>query len=75
MTTQDITAMTALLCNLITYELEIKQVLEASDQESANYMDFRHDLAYAIAQATQPTQQEPTQETTVDRWLTAEGYQ
>ena len=58
MTTQDLTALTSLLCHLVTYELEITQALETSDQETADFLDFRHGLAYAIAQATQPTQQE-----------------
>ena len=51
MTTQDIQSLTAILCNLITYELEITQALETSDQEVSGFLDFRHDLAYAVSQA------------------------
>lgn len=60
MTTQDLSALTSLLCHLVTYEFEITAALEAADQETANYLDFRHDVAYAIAQSTQPTQLETT---------------
>ena len=54
MTTQDITALTSLLCALVTYEVEISAALEASDLEISNYMDFRYDLSHAIATALDP---------------------
>ena len=54
MTTQDITALTGLLCALVTYEVEISQALENADLEISNYMDFRYDLSHAIATALDP---------------------
>jgi len=59
MTTQDITALTSLLCALVTYEVEISQALENADLEISNYIDFRYDLAHALAVVIDPDS-EPT---------------
>lgn len=83
MTTQDIQSLTAILCNLITYELEITQALETSDQEVSGFLDFRHDLAYAVSQAiarnasidpeTDPTQDQEATDTDTPPWLKVVG--